>query len=284
MTTFAFDGPAQVRVEIQMGRIDVVASGRTDVEVRVSPSNPQRGGDRSAANGVKVERVGDRVLVTGPFRLAIFGPGDSVDVVVEVPEGSHVETANKYGSTHLAGRLGVVRADVAYGELAVDSVERLTVSGGHGELRITDVTGDAEVGFKSGSAWLGRVGGSLRLTGSDGPVVVEAVAGPAEVASSSGSIELGTLGAGATIRSAYGKVRVRDAVRGVLKVDGSYGNVRVGVRRGTAVWLDVASRHGAVRTELTDDAGPQPDEETLEVHVRTGYGSITVDRSDDPQL
>ena len=262
MTSFPVDGPAEVRVEIQMGRIDVVASERGDVTVTVSPSNPQRSGDRSAAEGVKVNRVGERVVVTGPFRLAIFGPGDSVDVVVEVPERSLVETANKYGATHLSGRFGSVRADVAYGELAIDAADRLTVAGGHGEVRVGHVAGDADVSFKSGSAHLGRVDGSLRVTGSDGPVVVDSVAGPAEIASSSGSVELGSLGAGATIRSAYGAVRVREAVRGVVKVDGSYGDVAIGVRRGTAVWLDASSRHGVVRTALADDAGPAPDEET----------------------
>ncbi len=280
MRSFPVDGAGEVRVEIQMGRIDVVASERSDVTVSVSPSNPRRSGDRAAAEGVKVSRVGDRVVVTGPFRLAIFGPGDSVDVVVEVPEGSAVETANKYGATHLSGRLGAVRADVAYGELAVDVTARLTVVGGHGEVRVAHVVGDAEVSFKSGSAHIGRVDGSLRVTGSDGPVVVDSVGGLAELASSSGSIELRTVGAGATIRSAYGAVRVREAVRGVVQVDGSYGDVSIGVRRGTAVWLDASSRHGVVRTALANDSGPAPDEEALEVRVRTGYGSITVDRCD----
>ena len=51
---------------------------------------------------MKVNRVGDRVDVAGPFRLNLFG-SDSVDVVVEVPEGSHVEARVKYGSARLAG-------------------------------------------------------------------------------------------------------------------------------------------------------------------------------------
>ncbi|KMM46566.1 hypothetical protein CWIS_04525 [Cellulomonas sp. A375-1] len=75
-------------------------------------------------------------------------------------------------------------------------------------------------------------------------------------------------------------MRVREAARGVVQVDGSYGDVSIGVRRGTAVWLDASSRHGVVRTALANDSGPAPDEEALEVRVRTGYGSITVDRCD----
>ena len=124
--------------------------------------------------------------------------------------------------------------------------------------------------------------GALRLTGADGPIVVDAVTGPAEATTSSGSVELGSLASGATVRSAYGAVRVRDAVRGTVRVDGSYGAVDVGVRRGTAVWLDASSQHGVVRSDLAADAGPGEGEDTLELRLRTGYGSITVHRSDAP--
>jgi hypothetical protein len=282
MSVFPVDGTAAVRVDIQMGRIDVVATARDDVSVTVSPSNPRRSGDRSAAENVKVNRAGDRVVVAGPFRLTLFGAGDSVDVLVEVPEGSLVDAVLKYGSAHLAGRLGGVRVDLAYGDLTVDAAERVELKGGHGDFRVGLVIGDADVSFKSGSVRLGRVDGALRLTGADGPVVVDAVAGRAEVATSSGSVELGVVGDGATIRSAYGAVRVRHAIRGVVQVDGSYGDVGVGVRRGTPVWLDATSRHGVVRTDLASDPGPADGDETLELRIRTGYGSITVHRSDAP--
>jgi hypothetical protein len=129
---------------------------------------------------------------------------------------------------------------------------------------------------------MGHVGGRLRLTGADGPITVDRAAGPAEVATSSGSVEIGTAAAGVAVRSAYGRVRVRDAVRGGVRVDGSYGDVEVGVRRGTAVWLDATSQHGVVRTDLAAESGPAPGEETLELRIRTGYGSIDVHRSDVP--
>ena len=58
-----------------------------------------------------------------------------------------------------------------------------------------------------------------------------------DAVTSSGSMEFGTLSSGATMRSAYGAVRVRDIVRGAVRVDGSYGSVDVGVRQGTAVWV-----------------------------------------------
>lgn len=280
MSAFPVDGPASLRIDIQMGRVEVIAGPRHDVSVDITPSNPSRSRDRAAAEAVRVEQVDGAVVVKGPYRLNVLGPGDSVEVVVGVPEGSDVAVVVKYGSARLAGRFADVRADLPYGEFSVDSADRVELKGGHGDFRVVHADGDAELSFKSGTMHVGHVGGHLRLTGANGPITVDRAAGPAEIVTSSGSVDLGSVVAGASIRSAYGRVRVRDALSGDLRIDGSYGNVEVGVRRGAAVWLDATSQHGVVRTDLAADSGPVAGEETLELRIRTGYGSIDVHRVD----
>lgn len=90
------------------------------------------------------------------------------------------------------------------------------------------------------------------------------------------------------MRSAYGgSVRVHDLVRGTAHIEASYGAVNLGVRNGTAVWLDASSQHGTVRSDLASDPGPATDEETLELRVHTSYGDIIIHRSGsraDPNL
>ncbi|MDA0179799.1 DUF4097 domain-containing protein [Solirubrobacter phytolaccae] len=281
MSAYSVDGTASVRVEIEVGSVRVIARAREDVAVDVSPSNPNRGGDRAAAEAVRVDQTGGEIVVRGPHKPRIFGAGkDSVELVVEVPEASDVAAVVKFGSARLAGRFGAVRAEVPFGELSVDSAERLELKGGHGDYRVTHVAGDADLRFKSGMMRVGHVGGRLQLTGADGPITVDRVDGPAEVKTSSGSLEIGTTAANATIRAAYGGIHVREAIRGVVRIDGSYGSVDVGVRSGTAVWLDATSQHGVVRTDLAADSGPGSGEDTLELHIRTGYGSIDVHRSE----
>ena len=66
MTVFAVSEPPDVRIEIQVGRVDLVATDRDDVVVTVSPSNPGRSGDRSAAEAVRVDRAGGAVRIIGP--------------------------------------------------------------------------------------------------------------------------------------------------------------------------------------------------------------------------
>ncbi len=278
MTVFPISGPAFLRIDVQMGRVEVIAEARDDVEVTISPANPHRSGDRSAAESVRVTRTGAELSVVGPFRLNLFGPGDSVEVALRVPTASDASVSLKYGSVHLSGTLGTVRLALDYGDASIAVVGRADLGLGHGELRVEHIAGDADVTLKSGRARIGHVGGALRLKGSDAGIDVGTIGGVADIATSTGVVHLGDPGPSLTVRSAYGPVRIRELVRGTARIEGSYGALSLGVRRGTAVWLDASSSHGVVRSELSADAGPADGEDTLELHARTGYGDITVHR------
>ena len=228
---------------------------------------------------VRVTHAGADVSVVGPYRLNLFGPGDSVEVVVRVPEASDASVSVKYGSTHLSGSLGTVRLALDYGDATIERVGRADLGLGHGELRVESISGDADVTLKSGRARIRHVGGALRLKGSDAGIDVGTVVGMADIATSSGVVQLGDPGPALTVRSAYGPVRIRELTRGAARIEASYGAVTLGVRRGTAVWLDASSRHGVVRNDLSADPGPADGEDTLEVHARTGYGDISLHRA-----
>lgn len=279
MTAFPVSRPVTARIDIQTGRVDVIASSRREATVTVSPSDPARAADRRAADAVRVEHVGGDIVVKGAHRMKMLGPRDSVAVSVELPAGSAVALTMAFGSARLSGSFGAVRAQLSYGDFDLDAAERLVLKGGYGEYRVGSVVEEAEIAFKSGAAEIGRVGGGLRLTGNDGPIRVESVGGPSELSTSSGSIDLGSSEADVALRAAYGSVTVRDAVRGALRIDGSYGDIDVGVHPGTAVWLDATSQHGLVRTDLSADSGPRDGDETLELRIRAGYGSVRVQRS-----
>lgn len=279
MGVLPVSGPAALRIEIQLGHIDVVAEPREDVSVEVTPANPNRPGDRSAAQAVRVTQTGADVRIVGPFRLNLFGPGDFVDVAVRVPEGSDTSISLKYGSLRVAGTVGTARIALDYGDATLDRTGRADLGLGHGELRVQDIRGDADVTVKSGRARLGRVDGKLRIKGSDAGIDVGAITGAADIATSSGVVHLGDPGPALTVRSAYGPVRVADLHGGTARVEASYGAITLGVRTGTAVWLDASSQYGVVRNELAAASRPAEGEGAQELHVRAGYGDITVHRT-----
>lgn len=276
MTVFAVTGPTEVQVKIQAGRVDIVATDRGDIAVTVTPSNPGRSGDRSATEHVRIDRVGGAVRVIGPARLNLFGPGDSVDVLVEAPVGTSATIDVKYGSVNASGYLDGCRVNVPYGDVTLERAIRLELSAGYGEVRVGQVSGDAEVRLKSGSARMSHIDGALRLNGSDASVVIDSVGATADIVTSSGAVELGRAGGDLSVRSAYGVVRIAELARGSARIEVSYGGVDVGIRRGTAVWLDAVSQHGVVRTDLDAGPGPAEEDESLELRIRTGYGDVTI--------
>ncbi|SCD44905.1 hypothetical protein GA0115244_103821 [Streptomyces sp. DvalAA-19] len=59
----------------------------------------------------------------------------------------------------------------------------------------------------------------------------------------------------------------------------SYGAIEVGVRQGTAAWLDVSSGSGRVRNALTESQATEGAEDTVKIHARTRHGSIDIRRA-----
>jgi hypothetical protein len=57
------------------------------------------------------------------------------------------------------------------------------------------------------------------------------------------------------------------------------GALKIGVREGTAAWIDAATKFGRVRNNLTSADDPEPSAETVQVHARTKFGDVLIARS-----
>jgi DUF4097 and DUF4098 domain-containing protein YvlB len=85
--------------------------------------------------------------------------------------------------------------------------------------------------------------------------------------------------AGLGAKSANGDVRLGEAVRGSVVLETHAGDVEVGIREGTAAYLDVRSVAGRVLNELDAAGAPEPSAETVEVRARTSTGDIVIRRA-----
>ena len=56
------------------------------------------------------------------------------------------------------------------------------------------------------------------------------------------------------------------------------GELEVGIREGSAAWLDVSSGHGRVHNALEAADAPAPSAETVRVRARTTIGDIVIGR------
>jgi DUF4097 and DUF4098 domain-containing protein YvlB len=99
------------------------------------------------------------------------------------------------------------------------------------------------------------------------------------VSSAHGDITIDRAGPQVVARTAYGSVRLADVTRGSAVLKTASGEIEVGIRHGTAAWLDVKSSSGSVRNELEATGGPEGPQETAQIRARTWDGDIVIRRA-----
>ena len=264
MPVFDTPEPISVTVELGVGDLRVVAGDRADTVVEVTPSDPDKKGDVTAAEQTRVEYAGGRLLIKAPKnwrRYTPHGGGESVDVLVELPAGSHLHGESGVAALHCQGRVGECHYKTGLGDIQLDQAGAVQLRTGVGEIALERAAGDAEVHTGSGS---------IRVGGIDGAAVVK---------NSNGDIWIGEVAGDLRVNTANGAVRVGEVAHGAVVAQTAMGKVEIGVRDGVAVWLDLNTRYGNVHNDLDATGQPGPGEDAVEVRARTSFGDITINRS-----
>ncbi len=280
MPTFDTPQPIQLHIDLTAGAVSVEASDRHDTVVEIVPRDPDNKRDVEAAAQMRVDFAdGTLTIKSGKRWLAMVGNKyGTVDVTVSVPLDSHVHGVTYLGDLRFTGRLAHCDFKTYMGDIdlteaesvhLVTSMGRVTVDrvGGHcqvtgtGELRIGFVGGGAEVKNLNGHTWIGTVAGELFVKSANGDISVEHTA------------------AGVTARTAYGRIHIGEIVRGTVVLQSAAGQLDIGIRPGTAAWLDVKSSAGRVRSELDATDQPEPQTETAQIRGRTSAGDIIIRRA-----
>jgi DUF4097 and DUF4098 domain-containing protein YvlB len=262
MPSFDSPRPVTVLIDLPAGSVRIRAEDRTTTSVEVRPDDPHDEAAVRAAEQTRVTFADGTLLVTGPRRprLLFFSGSAAISVEVRVPPGSSVEVTAVAGDVGCEGSLGDVRTTTKYGELRVDRATSARLTTSAGDIGVADVAGDLEASTAYGGVRVGTAGGDLRLDTAYGDITVDRAEGPV----------------GATTR--YGRIRVGQVVRGSVTLESAYGDVEIGVREGTAAWLDASAGSGRVRNQLTATEGPDEAGDTVEIRARTGHGDVVVRR------
>ncbi|OZF39855.1 hypothetical protein CH294_05750 [Rhodococcus sp. 14-2483-1-1] len=277
MPEFATPTPIDLAIDLQVGSIDVVATERADTVVTVTPTNPSKAVDRKGAENTKVDFDGERLTVIGPkARISFFGPTESVEVKVELPQGSRLTAEVAVGSLRTVGDLGAVRIKSSMGPVEVDSAEDLWVRAGHGNATVGTALGNIDITADHGQIRLGTVVGDAVLKASHGSIMVRESGTELDAKLSYGDLDIEKSLGGVSAKTAYGSIALHEVTSGAIQVESGYGQVTVCVRRGVTAWLDLSSKDGHVRNELTPESAPDETEESVSIRARTRYGDIAV--------
>ena len=90
MHTFETPAPITAELHVPAGRIQIIASDRSDTIVEVQPADSSKNRDVKAARETVVELTGGMVRVTTPIRHQALGPSGAVAVSLRLPAGSRV--------------------------------------------------------------------------------------------------------------------------------------------------------------------------------------------------
>ncbi|MFQ6200803.1 DUF4097 family beta strand repeat-containing protein, partial [Streptomyces sp. NPDC000405] len=208
-----------------------------------------------------------------------FGRTGTVDVTVELPTGSRVDMTGSWAQVLGEGRLGEVRVKTSSGDVRLDTTGPLTLTASHGSITVERIEGAAEITTSSGSLRVGLVDGPAVLKNSHGTTTVGAATGELRVSGANGDIDIARAEDSVTATTAHGTLRAGEVARGTVQLETSYGAIEIGIRAGTAAWLDVSSGSGQVRNTLTASGTPEETEDTVKVRARTRHGNIDVRRA-----
>lgn len=283
MPSFPANEPIRLAIDISVGDVTIVASDRHDVTVDVRPRSAARAGDVRAAETTAIDFRVDQLTVRGPksatWSLFGFGRGDAVDVTVGMPTGSHADVETLAGAIRIDGRIGDGRFRIGDGAVRLADVFNLGVETGRGEVVVREVLGRLDVATGSGVVRIGAVAGPATVKNSHGSTEIGRVGSDLRINSAHGDIVVGRVEGSLVAKTAYGNIRVDQVARGTVQLDTAYGRIEVGVRAGTAAWLDAHTAYGRVRNTLTGDDGAPGGGATAEIRARTSYGDITVRRA-----
>lgn len=281
MTSYDTPRPVTAIVEIGAGHLLVRASDRTDTVVDVRPSNDADNADVRAAGEAQVDYAQGRLTVRTPRARqklrSLFGRMPSVDVTIDVPTGSELEV-HAWGEVRSEGRLGLTDVHTAAGAIDLDETGQVKARTAAGNVSVGLAAGHADLTTAAGNIRLGAADGTVKVTTSAGNVVVGDIVRGLRLHTSNGDISVDRAVEGLHARTSYGGIQVGEVVRDDVDLVTAFGEIEVGVRSGTAAWLDVSSGYGDVHSELEASDEPGPAAEKVKVRARTSFGDITIRR------
>lgn len=279
MPNFETPEPISATIDVAVGDVRISTGDRGATVVGVRPSDASNDEDVKAAELTRVEYANEQLLVKAPKPpwLSRSG-GGSIDVTIELPAGSRVHGAGQSTDFRCDGRLGECRIKTGLGHIRLDRTEALSLKSGIGDISVERATGHAEVTAGSGDVRVRELDGSAVIKNSSGDTWVGEAGGDVRLNAANGSIAVEEAHAGVVAKSANGDVRLGEVVRGSVVLETQLGDLEVGIREGTAAWLDVSAKAGKVHNALDAADAPGPSAETVEVRARTSVGVIVIRR------
>jgi hypothetical protein len=271
-----FDTPGHVVLSLRVptGEISIETHDGTETYVELRAG----GGEEAAREALERSRIDLRergegrweVVVEVPKRrgFGLFFGEPTNELRVRAPHGCAVSVETRSADVEGRGRYGQVEIQSVSGDVRFDEInEASTIRTTSGDVRVDLGGAEIDVNTTSGDVDLGAIHGRVNVRAVSGDVRIRHAAESVQVTSVSGDQDL------------------EGVVAGDVRLQSVSGDVRVGIRRGSRLWVDAKSLSGDTTSEL--DLGDAPDGEEegaplVELRANTVSGDIRVVRAGAP--
>lgn len=277
-----FDTPEPITVDVDrgVGHLRIVASDVPETIVRLRPRDDASAADRKAATDTRVELTGGTLSVRTlkTWRRFTSGSDGVVDVLIELPSGSNLAGHCDVGDVDADGLLGTCRYRTAMGRIRVQAAQTAHLRTSVGDIVLDSCGGEGDLATSSGRITVGAIGAAGAIRNANGETTVARAGGDLKIKSANGDIAVGSARQSLTAKTAHGSIRVGEVIQGEIDLQSSAGDIEIGIREGSAAWLDVKTSYGTVRSSLAPGGAPTPNQPTVNVRATTSYGDIALRR------
>ena len=279
--TFSTPGPVRLDLELPAGVIEIETADTDETYVELDAvSGKEQVQEMVADARIESNRRGDGYEVTVAVRTRSgvwisFSKGPDIrlgtpDMRLRItcPHGASVDARTKSADLRGVGEYASVDFKTASGDVALDSTADAFVKSASGDVHIDTVGGTLDVKTVSGDVHVGSVARDTK---------VQAVSGDVHIQENNGSVSANTVS---------GDQRLHAVLQGRVELRAVSGDIAVGIRRGSRVFIDANTVSGSTSSEfeLSDAPQPPPDPEAplVEVFAKTVSGDVRIERAPAP--
>ncbi len=279
--TFHTPGPVRLDLELPAGAIEIETADTEDthVELEALTENDQV---REMVEGARLEAVrrgdGHEVIVEVRTRHGVwisFSMGPDIRIGspemrlrITCPHRADLDVNTKSADLDARGEYGDVDVKTASGDIHVERSTGVQVKTASGDVHLDTVDGSLDVKSASGDLHVGSVARRSNL---------QLVSGDVYIAEADDAISANTVS---------GDQRFEAVLKGRLELRAISGDISVGVRRGSRVFIDANTVSGSTSSEFELSDAPQtepdPNSPLVEVFAKTVSGDVRIERAPAP--
>lgn len=280
--TYHTPGTVVLNLEIPSGEIVLDASDTNDTHVELEALSKKEA-MQELVNESRIDQLrrgdGHEIVVEVKPRRGIYfswgeGPeirhgGPDIRLRVTCPRGADLDIRTKSADVRAHGEFGTVDIKTASGDISVE-----------------DTGGDVRVKTASGDVHFHDVKGRLDVKSASGDLHADSVAGAASVQLVSGDVLIGDAGDSVTANTVSGDQRLEAVVQGRMELRAISGDISVGIRRGSRLFVDANTVSGSTSSELELGDAPESDAPAegplVELFAKTVSGDVRIERAPAP--